>query len=112
MLVTALLKQAQLDGVWFILDGDRIGLRGDPAMVQDWAPRLKVNKLALLSVLRDRDARTHKSWRVHVSGHEPSEIVCVQGWTRTALLARYADGTRVEGLAASSAVPQAPQPGR
>lgn len=93
MVVTDLLDEAADAGARVILNADRIGLRGDPIAVRDWAPRLRPYRTALLAVLRQREAGTYKHWTVRVPGRAVFGMTCCQGCTRDELLQRYPSGT-------------------
>ena len=54
MVLTDLLNQAQSAGVVLFLDGDRIGVRGDPAVTAEWLPRLRPYRDEVLAALAAR----------------------------------------------------------
>lgn len=93
-----LIEEATREGCRFVLDGDRIGLSGDPVAVAELAPRLRPYRSALLAALRLRERHHRKAWRVHVPGRPPFGLICVQGCTREELLLRYPEGTKAEAL--------------
>lgn len=88
-----LIEEAHREGVNFMFDGERVGLRGDPDTVARLVPRLRPYKGDLLRILR-----TRRGWRVFIPGRDPFNLVCVQGCNQLELLARYPDGTTVEPL--------------
>lgn len=65
MAITDLLDQAAEAGVIFVLSGNRVGLRGDPTALKEWAPRLRQQRGAVLREVQKRQ-------RVHWQHHEPT----------------------------------------
>lgn len=93
-----LVSEAVGAGVKFMIDGDRVGLRGDPARVAEFAQRMRPYRNSLLQVLRERGLAAHKAWRVCVPGRPEFGLICVQGCTRDELLAHYPAGTLAESI--------------
>lgn len=93
-----LIEQAAAAGCRFVLDGERVGLRGDPVKVSELAPRFRPYKAALLRALQQQAQVERKTWRVHVPGRAPFSLTCMQGCSRAELLKRYPAGTRAEAI--------------
>lgn len=91
-----LIEQTHRAGCQFMVDGERVGLRGDPAITAELAPRLRPYKHALLRVLRERQRQERKAWRISIPGRAPFELICVQGCTRAELQTRYPAATAIE----------------
>lgn len=62
MAVIDLLEQVDAAGVRLVLDGNRVGLRGDPVAVKEWAQRLKPFRDEVLEEVRRRRAGVHVYW--------------------------------------------------
>jgi len=81
MAVRDLLDQAAESGVIFVLAGTRVGLRGDPAAVAEWAPRLRQHRAAVLREVQKRQAGLHRIWIIRPPMRAAFTVACPQGAT-------------------------------
>lgn len=74
-----LVEAARREGVTLVPDGESLRLRGDPEVVQRWAPRLKPAKAAVMALLGDANKPTFAEVESHLRG-----IALAAGlpWTR------------------------------
>jgi len=92
MTLATLLTQAHADGVTVTLDPpDRLKLRGDPATVARWAPRLRPHKDELVDLLTPR----HMWWITESDGTTWRSCFAPAA-TLTEVLAGYPDRTTAE----------------
>ena len=81
MVVSELVDKAAADGVTFVLNGSRVGLRGDPAKVKEWAPRLRKDRGAVLREVQKRVAGLHRIWIIRPPWRAAFTVACPQGAT-------------------------------
>jgi len=81
MAITDLLDQAAEAGVIFVLNGNRVGLRGDPAAIKEWAPRLRKHRAAVLREVQKRQAGMHRIWIIRPPMRAAFTVACPQGAT-------------------------------
>ena len=81
MAVKDLLDQAEMAGVRFVLEGARVGLRGDRDAINEWAPRLRPHRAAILREVQKRLAGLHRIWIIRPPWRAAFTVACPQGAT-------------------------------
>ncbi|HRP26648.1 MAG TPA: hypothetical protein PLN31_20245 [Azoarcus taiwanensis] len=81
MAVKDLLDQAETAGVRFVLEGARVGLRGDRDAINEWAPRLRQHRAAVLREVQKRLADLHRIWIIRPLLRAAFTVACPQGAT-------------------------------
>ena len=81
MAVKDLLDRAEMDGVRFVLEGARVGLRGDRDAINEWAPRLRQHRAAVLREVQTRLAGLHRIWIIRPPLRTAFTVACPQGAT-------------------------------
>ena len=81
MAVTDLIDQAAEAGVIFVLAGNRVGLRGDPTALKEWAPRLRQHRGAVLREVQKRQRGMHLIWIIRPPLRAAFTVACPQGAT-------------------------------
>ena len=81
MAVTDLIDQAEAAGVLFVLHCNRIGLRGDPTVIGEWAPRLRKHRGAVLREIQKRQAGMYRIWIIRPPMRAAFTVACPQGAT-------------------------------
>ena len=86
MAVVDLIDQAIEEGVIFMLDGPRVGLRGVTAVLSKWAPRLRVHRGEVLKEVQKRLAGLHRLWVIRPPRRAAFTAACPQGATEREVL--------------------------
>ena len=81
MAVIELLEQAEGAGVRLVLDGSRVGLRGCPLAVKEWAERLRPRRDEVLAEMQRRMSGVHVYWIVRPPFREAFAISVFGGAT-------------------------------
>ena len=81
MAIADLLDQATEAGVIFVLAGNRVGLRGDPTAIKEWAPLLRKQRGAVLREVQKRQAGLHRIWIIRPPMRAAFTVACPQGAT-------------------------------
>ena len=93
MAVINLVDQAEEAGVIFVLNGPRVGLRGDPTAIKEWAPRLRKQRGAVLREVQKRQAGMHRRWIIRPPMRAAFTVACPQGATAAEVHAVWPSAT-------------------